>query len=123
MAGQSLPQAAGVPAKGCLKPADPHRQSSDRAASGSPHDIGFQVGLTQRDFDVVVGDRTIDPAIAERMTTNAFGHIKCLVNNAGLSAKSRGDLFDVSAESYATTIEVPPPSHSHADDRSGSVAF
>jgi len=29
----------------------------------------------------------------------AFGHIECLVNNAGLSAKSRGDLFDVSAES------------------------
>ena len=73
-------------------------------------------------------DRTIDLAIAERITTNAalgahlsfirndladpgdlprfgdaiftaFGHIECLVNNAGLSAKSRGDLFDVSAES------------------------
>jgi len=28
-----------------------------------------------------------------------FGHIECLVNNAGLSVKSRGDLFDVSAES------------------------
>ena len=91
------------------------------------------IALTQRDFDVIAGDRTIDPAIAERMTTNAttnaalgarlsfirndladpgdlprfvdaiftgFGHIECLVNNAGLSAKSRGELFDVSAESY-----------------------
>jgi len=29
----------------------------------------------------------------------AFGHIACLVNDAGLSAKSRGDLFDVAAES------------------------
>jgi hypothetical protein len=30
----------------------------------------------------------------------AFGHIECLVNNAGPSAKSPGDLFDFSAESY-----------------------
>jgi NAD(P)-dependent dehydrogenase (short-subunit alcohol dehydrogenase family) len=29
-----------------------------------------------------------------------FGHIECLVNNAGPSAKSPGDLFDFSAESY-----------------------
>ena len=85
------------------------------------------IALTKRDFDVIVRGRTIDPAIAERITTNvapcarlssendltdpgdvprfgdaiftAFGHIECLVNNAGLSAKSRGDLFDVSAES------------------------
>ena len=83
------------------------------------------IALTQRDFDVVACDRTIDPAIAERITTNAappgarlffirndladpgdlpassiqyslpsftaFGHIERLVNNAGLSAKSRGD--------------------------------
>jgi NAD(P)-dependent dehydrogenase (short-subunit alcohol dehydrogenase family) len=101
---------------------------------------GIVIALTQRDFDVVVGDRTIDPAIAERMTTNAttnttnaalgarlsfirndladpgdlpgssmqyslpsftaFGHIERLVNNTGLPAKSRGELFDVSAESY-----------------------
>ncbi len=29
------------------------------------------IALTQRDFDVVACDRTIDPAIAERITTNA----------------------------------------------------
>jgi NAD(P)-dependent dehydrogenase (short-subunit alcohol dehydrogenase family) len=88
---------------------------------------GIVIALTQRNFDVVVCDRTIDPAIAERFTTNAApcarlssemispipvmfpasamqyslpGHIECLVNNAGLSAKSLGDLSDVSAESY-----------------------
>ncbi len=101
---------------------------------------GIVIALTQPDFDVVAGDRTIDPAIAERMTTNAttnttnaalgarlsfirsdladpgdlpassmqyslpsftaFGHIERLVNNTGLPAKSRGELFDVSAESY-----------------------
>jgi len=32
---------------------------------------GIVVALTQRDFDVVVCDRRIDPAIVERMTTNA----------------------------------------------------
>jgi len=96
---------------------------------------GIVIALTQRDFDVIVCDRTIDPAIAERMTTNAalsahlsfirndladpadlprfvdaifaaFGHIECLVSNAGLSAKSRGDLFDVSAESYDLNFAV-----------------
>ena len=36
----------------------------------------------------------------------AFGHIECLVNNAGLSAKSRGDPFDVSAESYDLNFAV-----------------
>jgi NAD(P)-dependent dehydrogenase (short-subunit alcohol dehydrogenase family) len=36
----------------------------------------------------------------------AFDHIACLVNNAGLSAKSRGDLFDVSAESYDLNFAV-----------------
>ena len=98
---------------------------------------GIVIALTQPDFDVAAGDRTIDPAIAERMTTNAttnaalgarlsfirsdladpgdlpassmqyslpsftaFGHIERLVNNTGLPAKSRGELFDVSAESY-----------------------
>jgi hypothetical protein len=31
---------------------------------------GIVIALTKRDFDVVVCDRTIDPAIAERITTN-----------------------------------------------------
>jgi hypothetical protein len=39
------------------------------------------------------------PVIFPDAIFTAFGHIECLVNNAGLSAKSRGDLFDVSAES------------------------
>jgi NADP-dependent 3-hydroxy acid dehydrogenase YdfG len=43
-------------------------------------------------------DRGDLPGFVDAIFT-AFGHIECLVNNAGLSAKSRGDLFDVSAES------------------------
>jgi NAD(P)-dependent dehydrogenase (short-subunit alcohol dehydrogenase family) len=44
---------------------------------------GIVVALPQRDFDVVVCDR-----------------------NAGISAKSRGDLLDVSAESYDLNFTV-----------------
>jgi NAD(P)-dependent dehydrogenase (short-subunit alcohol dehydrogenase family) len=40
-------------------------------------------------------DRGDLPGFVDAIFT-AFGHIECLVNNAGLSAKSRGDLFDVS---------------------------
>jgi 3-oxoacyl-[acyl-carrier protein] reductase len=96
---------------------------------------GSVIALAQRDFDVVICDLTIDPAIAERMTTNAapgarlsfirndladpgdlprfvdpifaaFGHVECFVNNAALSTKSRGDLFVGSAESYDLNFAV-----------------
>jgi NAD(P)-dependent dehydrogenase (short-subunit alcohol dehydrogenase family) len=46
---------------------------------------GIVIALTQRDFDVVVGDQTIDPAIAERMTNNAA---------AGARLSFRNDLTD-----------------------------
>jgi 3-oxoacyl-[acyl-carrier protein] reductase len=35
-----------------------------------------------------------------RAATDAFGRIDCLVNNAGVSVLSRGDLLDASIESY-----------------------
>ena len=31
---------------------------------------------------------------------SAFGHLECLVNNAGVAALARGDLLDVGVESY-----------------------
>jgi NAD(P)-dependent dehydrogenase (short-subunit alcohol dehydrogenase family) len=87
---------------------------------------GVVIALTQRDNNVVGCDPTIDPVIAERMTTDAaprgglcfigndpadlprfvdaifaaFGRIECPINNAGVSAKSRGHVLDVSAESH-----------------------
>jgi NAD(P)-dependent dehydrogenase (short-subunit alcohol dehydrogenase family) len=116
---------------------DPASTPKVAAVTGGMGGIGpgIVIALTQRDFDVVGGDQTIDPAIAERMTTNAaprarlsfirndladpgdlprfadatfiaFGHIERLVNNAGLSAKSQGDLFDLSAESYDLNFAV-----------------
>jgi NAD(P)-dependent dehydrogenase (short-subunit alcohol dehydrogenase family) len=124
------------PAKVLAMP-DPPSTPEVAAVTGGMDGIGqgIVIALTQRDFDVVVCYRTIDPAIAERITTNvalsarlsfirndladpadlprfvdaifaAFGHIECLVSNAGLSAKSRGDLFDVSAESYDLNFAV-----------------
>jgi 3-oxoacyl-[acyl-carrier protein] reductase len=122
---------------GAIIMSDPTSTHKVAAVTGGMGGIGqgIVMALTQRDFDVVVCDRTIDPAIAERMTTNAapgarlffvrndladpadlsrfvdaifaaFGHIECLVNNAGVSAKSRGDLLDVCAESYDLNFAV-----------------
>lgn len=96
---------------------------------------GIVVALTRRDFDVVVCDRMIDPAAAKRLAGraasgtrldhvagdladltdhprfidamfDAFGRVDCLVNNAGVSALSRGDLLDVSPESYDLNFAV-----------------
>ncbi len=37
---------------------------------------------------------------------DAFGPIDCLVNNAGVSVRQRGDMLDVSAESFDRLIDV-----------------
>lgn len=96
---------------------------------------GIVAALTRRAFDVVVCDRTIDPAAAAALASEveagarlsfiggdladlhdhprfvdamfaAFGRIDCLVNNAGVSARSRGDLLDVSPDSYDMNFAV-----------------
>jgi 3-oxoacyl-[acyl-carrier protein] reductase len=96
---------------------------------------GIVVALTRRGFDVVVCDRSIDPGAAETLTNEAapdatlafvagdladlddhprfldaifgaFERIDCLVNNAGVSVTSRGDLLDVSVESYDRNFAV-----------------
>ncbi len=41
-----------------------------------------------------------------RQVWDAFGRLDCLVNNAGVSALARGDLLDVSAESYDRCLSV-----------------
>jgi NAD(P)-dependent dehydrogenase (short-subunit alcohol dehydrogenase family) len=57
---------------------------------------------------VVVGD-IADVASLDRLAGEAwdrFGGIDCLVNNAGVSVLSRGDLLDVSLESYDRCLDI-----------------
>ena len=96
---------------------------------------GTVVALSKRGFDVVVCDRAKDEAIADRLRARAapdarlafvtadladlkdhprfvdaifaaFGRVDCLVNNAGVSAKARGDLLDMSVESFDLNFDV-----------------
>ena len=50
--------------------------------------------------DLAVQPGLVDAAFA------AFGRLDCLVNNAGVSVQSRGDLLDVAPESYDRCLNV-----------------
>src|SRR5690349_5208473 len=52
-----------------------------------------------------VSDLKAIPAIAEHAFT-AFGGLDCLVNNAGISVKKRGDILEVTPESYNEVMDV-----------------
>ncbi|TDN63352.1 3-ketoacyl-ACP reductase [Paraburkholderia sp. BL10I2N1] len=96
---------------------------------------GTALALAARGFDVVVADRQIDAARADELRAQipaparvafvegdlarlddhprfvadafeAFGRVDVLVNNAGVSVLSRGDLLDVSPESYDLNFSV-----------------
>jgi len=57
-----------------------------------------------------LADLTAQPDLVEA-AFGAFGRLDCLVNNAGVSVLSRGDLLDVSVESYdrclTTNLRAP----------------
>ncbi len=95
---------------------------------------GIALALAGAGFDVVVNDLPSDPAaetlagiraagrraatvfadisdleVQEELVArawDAFGRIDCLVNNAGVSVMNRGDLLDVTAESYDRCLNV-----------------
>jgi NAD(P)-dependent dehydrogenase (short-subunit alcohol dehydrogenase family) len=52
-----------------------------------------------------VSDLKSIPAIAEK-AFSAFGSLECLVNNAGISVRKRGDILEVTPESYNEVMDV-----------------
>ena len=52
-----------------------------------------------------IADVAAQPGLVEA-AFGAFGRLDCLVNNAGVSVLSRGDLLDVSVESYDRCLDV-----------------
>lgn len=52
-----------------------------------------------------IADRDARAALAAQAWA-AFGGLSCLVNNAGISVKVRGDILDVSEDSYDTLMSV-----------------
>jgi 3-oxoacyl-[acyl-carrier protein] reductase len=96
---------------------------------------GIAYGFAEAGYDVVINDIVEDEAAAETLaglrergagaafvTGNiadleslpalagrafaAFGGLECLVNNAGISVKKRGDILDVTPESYDDLMDV-----------------
>jgi 3-oxoacyl-[acyl-carrier protein] reductase len=62
---------------------------------------GARVRLLTFDLADVAGHRATAKAIAA-----AYGRIDCLVNNAGIGAPQRGDLLDLTPESFDTVMGV-----------------
>ena len=97
--------------------------------------LGCAVALAGRGFDIVIHALDLDEEVSAGMAVveaagarvacvygnianldvhsallrdaiDSFGRLDCLVNNAGVSALSRGDLLDVSPESFDRCAEV-----------------
>ncbi|MBL26286.1 MAG: 3-ketoacyl-ACP reductase [Rhodospirillaceae bacterium] len=96
---------------------------------------GCAYALAEKGFDVVINDLERDDAVAETLvgidqrggaaafvegsvadldqhprmveeTFAAFGKVDCMVNNAGVSVLNRGDLLEVSVESYDRVMNI-----------------
>ena len=78
-----------------------------RAAS----DIGNVIDELSSDATTVIysrgdiGNSTDRQQIVDRVIQK-FGHINALVNNAGIAPKERGDLLDMSEESYDRVLDI-----------------
>jgi NAD(P)-dependent dehydrogenase (short-subunit alcohol dehydrogenase family) len=56
-------------------------------------------------YELDVGDLAAHGGVIDRIQA-AFGAVDCLVNNAGVSVKTRGDLLEVSVESFDRCLDV-----------------
>jgi 3-oxoacyl-[acyl-carrier protein] reductase len=70
------------------------------------HGLGGEVLALPFDVADIAGHDTAVQAVASR-----FGRLDCLVNNAGVSVKHRGDLLEVSSESFDEQIAVNLRAH------------
>lgn len=52
-----------------------------------------------------IADLKALPALAEK-AFGAFGGLECLVNNAGISVRKRGDILEVTPESYDEVMDI-----------------
>ena len=52
-----------------------------------------------------IADLNGHPTLVDR-AFNAFGGFECLVNNAGISVRKRGDILDVTRQSYDEVMNV-----------------
>lgn len=63
------------------------------------------VGRRFQSFDLDIGNVT-DQVHVIGTIFGVFGSVECLVNNAGVSVKARGDLLDVSQDSFDRCFDV-----------------
>lgn len=63
------------------------------------------LGRRFESFDLDIGDLARHDEVLTHAFA-AFGSVECLVNDAGVSVKSRGDLLDVSLDSFDRCLDV-----------------
>lgn len=80
---------------------DLHDDDALREARGAVEDRGVAAMCLPQD----IGEVSALPGYVQRVHA-AFGRLDCLVNNAGVSVLSRGDLLDVSVESFDRCMGV-----------------
>jgi NAD(P)-dependent dehydrogenase (short-subunit alcohol dehydrogenase family) len=89
------------------------REGFDIAAVALPDaermaELGREVAALGRRFEAYeldIGDLSSHAGVLDRVFA-AFGSVECLVNNAGVSVKTRGDLLDVTLESFDRCLDV-----------------
>lgn len=80
---------------------DVESDAAARETEGGLRERGARAIFLQAD----IADLRMHPTIVERSYA-AFGRLDCLVNNAGVQVKQRGDLLDVTPESFDRVMGI-----------------